>query len=36
MNGDVSAEAELKQEKDAAVDVAEELKEARLEDKEAS
>jgi hypothetical protein len=33
VNGDVSAEAELAQEKDAAADVAEELAEASLQDK---
>lgn len=32
VNGKVSAEAELAQEKDAVADVAEELKEAKLED----
>lgn len=33
INGHVSAEAELKQEKDAVADVSEELKEASLEQK---
>ena len=34
VNGDVSADAELAQEKDAAADVAEDMKKAKIEDKE--
>ena len=34
MNGDLTAESELVQEKDAAADVADDMKKASIEDKE--